>query len=77
MRIRPGSRTRVAGVVERADESAGGDPHLGDRSKLIYPIGALLQRIGRGKAVDNMLTSSLTALPNDPNVATAKAKLRP
>jgi len=52
-------------------------PHLGDRSKLIYPIGALLQRIGRGKAVDNLLTSSLTALPNDPNVATAKAKLRP
>ncbi len=52
-------------------------PHLGNRSKMIYPIGALLQRIGRGKAVDNMPTYSLTALPNDPNVATAKAKLRP
>jgi hypothetical protein len=52
-------------------------PHLGDRSKLIYPIGALLQRIGRGKAVDKLLVSALKALPNDPNVASAKAKLRP
>jgi hypothetical protein len=84
------SDRKVAGQVKAAMEAARSrdiaqatviidevGPHLGDRSKLIYPIGALLQRIGRGKAVDNMLTSSLTALPNDPNVTTAKAKLRP
>ena len=84
------SDRKVAGQVKAAMEAARSrdiaqatviidevGPHLGDRSKLIYPIGALLQRIGRGKAVDNLLTSSLTALPNDPNVATAKAKLRP
>ena len=84
------SDRKVAGQVKAAMEAARSrdiaqatviidevGPHLGDRSKLIYPIGALLQRIGRGKAVDNLLTSSLIALPNDPNVATAKAKLRP
>ena len=84
------SDRKVAGQVKAAMEAARSrdiaqatviidevGPHLGDRSKLIYPIGALLQRIGRGKSVDNLLTSSLSALPNDPNVATAKAKLRP
>lgn len=84
------SDRKVAGQVKAAMEAARSrdiaqatvlidevGPHLGDRSKLIYPIGALLQRIGRGKTVDNMLASALRALPNDPNVATAKAKLRP
>ena len=52
-------------------------PHLGNRPNLIYPIGALLLRIGQGKAVDKLLASALKALPNDKNVATAKAKLRP
>jgi hypothetical protein len=84
------SDRKVAGQVKAAMEAARSrdiaqatvlidevGPHLGDRSKLIYPIGALLQRIGRGKTVDNMLASALRALPNDPNVGTAKAKLRP
>ena len=52
-------------------------PHLGNRSKLIYPIGALLQRIGRGKAVDKLLKDASRVLPGDPNVSTAKSKLRP
>ena len=52
-------------------------PHLGNRSKLIYPIGALLQRIGRGKAVDKLLEDASRVLPEDPNVYTAKSKLRP
>ena len=52
-------------------------PHLGNRSKLIYPIGALLQRIGRGKAVDKLLDDASRVLPEDPNVSTAKSKLRP
>ena len=52
-------------------------PHLGNRSKLIYPIAALLQRIGRGKAVDKLLEDASLILPEDPNVATAKSKLRP
>ena len=52
-------------------------PHLGNRSKLIYPIGALLQRIGRGKAVDNLLEDASRILPEDPNMATARSKLRP
>ena len=52
-------------------------PHLGNRSKLIYPIGALLQRIGRGNAVDKLLDDAANILPGDPNVATAKSKLRP
>ena len=84
------SDRKVAGQVKAAMEAARSrdiaqatvlidevGPHLGDRSKLIYPIGAILQRIGRGKTVDNMLASALRALPNDPNVGTAKAKLRP
>ena len=84
------SDRKVAGQVKAAMEAARSrdiaqatvlidevGPHLSDRSKLIYPIGALLQRIGRGKAVDKLLASALKALPNDPNVATAKTKLRP
>ena len=84
------SDRKVAGQVKAAMEAARSrdiaqatvlidevGPHLGDRPKLIYPIGALLQRIGRGKAVDKLLASALKALPNDKNAATAKAKLRP
>ncbi len=52
-------------------------PHLGDRTKLIYPVGALLQRIGRAAAVDRMLEVAMKNFPDDPNVQTAKAKLRP
>ena len=52
-------------------------PHLGARPKLVYPVGALLQRIGRSKAVDDLLKSAWKELPDDQNVATAKAKLRP
>ena len=52
-------------------------PHLGARPKLVYPVGALLQRIGRPKAVDDLLKSARKELPDDQNVATAKAKLRP
>tara|TARA_Y100000817_G_scaffold102775_1_gene80458 strand:- start:114 stop:1352 length:1239 start_codon:yes stop_codon:yes gene_type:complete len=52
-------------------------PHLGDRTKLIYPVGALLQRIGRAAAVDRMLEVAMKNSPEDPHVQTAKAKLRP
>ena len=52
-------------------------PHLGDRTKLIYPVGALLQRIGRAAAVDRMLEVAMKNYPDDPHVQTAKAKLRP
>ena len=52
-------------------------PHLGSRPKLVYPVGALLQRLGRSKAVDDLLKLAQKELPDDQNVATAKAKLRP
>ena len=52
-------------------------PHLGDRSKLIYPIGALLQRIGRPQAVDKMFENASKLIPNDENLISAKKKLRP
>ena len=52
-------------------------PHLGNRSKLIYPIGALLQRIGRAQAVDKMFENASKLIPNDENLMTAKKKLRP
>ena len=52
-------------------------PHLGDRTKLIYPVGAVLQRIGRAAAVDRMLEVAMKNSPEDPHVQTAKAKLRP
>ena len=52
-------------------------PHLGDRSKLIYPVGALMQRLGRATAVDKMLEIAMEISPDDPHVQTAKAKLRP
>ena len=52
-------------------------PHLGDRSKLIYPVGALMQRLGRAAAVDKMLEIATEISPDDPHVQTAKAKLRP
>ncbi|MED5231169.1 MAG: SAP domain-containing protein [Candidatus Thermoplasmatota archaeon] len=52
-------------------------PHLGDRTKLLYPVGALLQRIGRAATVDRMLEVAMKNAPDDPHVQTAKAKLRP
>ncbi len=52
-------------------------PHLGHRTKLVYPIGALLQRIGRAHAVDRLLEAALRAYPDDDAVSSAKAKLRP
>ncbi|GIS41832.1 MAG: hypothetical protein Ct9H90mP14_2880 [Methanobacteriota archaeon] len=53
-------------------------PHLGDRTKIIYPVGALLQRIGRAAAVDRMLEVAMKNSPDDPHVQTAKGpKLRP
>jgi len=52
-------------------------PHLGSRTKLLYPIGALLQRIGRASTVDKMMTAALAAEPDDKHVQTAKSKLRP
>ena len=51
-------------------------PHLGERTKLIYPIGALLQRIGRSQSVDKMLAMAEKMYPNDSNVILAKSKLR-
>jgi hypothetical protein len=52
-------------------------PHLGNRSKLIYPIGALLQRIGRPQSVDKMLENASEIIPSDNNLAVAIKKLRP
>ena len=52
-------------------------PHLGNRSKLIYPIGALLQRIGRSQSVDKMLDNASEIIPRDSNLIVAKKKLRP
>ncbi|MEC7100762.1 MAG: hypothetical protein VXW80_02830 [Candidatus Thermoplasmatota archaeon] len=52
-------------------------PHLGDRTKLVYPIGALLQRMGRPQAVDRLLEAAMRAHPEDESVLSAKSKLRP
>ncbi len=52
-------------------------PHLGDRTKLVYPIGALLQRMGRPQAVDRLLEAAIRAHPEDESVLVAKSKLRP
>ena len=52
-------------------------PHLGDRTKLVYPIGALLQRMGRAQAVDKLLEAALRVYPDDDAVSSARAKLRP
>jgi len=52
-------------------------PHLGERTKLLYPVGALLQRIGRVSAVDKMIQKAIETHPEDPHVKSAKAKLRP
>ena len=52
-------------------------PHLGNQTNLIYPIGKLLDTIGRPNAVDKMLKSAISSLPGDPNVIQAKQKLRP
>lgn len=52
-------------------------PHLGSRTKLLYPIGALLQRIGRAATVDKMMKAALAAEPDDKHIQTAQSKLRP
>ena len=67
-------RSDVAQATVIIDEVG---PHLGSRTKLLYPIGALLQRIGRASTVDKMMTAALAAEPDDKHVQTAKSKLRP
>jgi len=67
-------RKNVAQVMVLLDEVG---PHLGDRTKLLYPIGALLQRVGRASAVDRMIAAAVEVEPDDKHVQTAKAKLRP
>ena len=52
-------------------------PHLGNRSKLIYPIARLLQRLGRSQAVDKMLENADQLIPGDKGLLDAKKKLRP
>ena len=52
-------------------------PHLGNQTNLLYPIGKLLDTIGRPNAVDKMIKSAINSLPGDPNVMQAKQKLRP
>jgi len=52
-------------------------PHLGDRTKLVYPIGALLQRMGRPQAVDRLLDAAIRVHPEDESILAAKSKLRP
>ena len=64
----------VAQVTVLLDEVG---PHLGERTKLLYPIGALLQRIGRASAVDRMIAAAVEAQPDDQDVQIAKSKLRP
>ena len=84
------SDRKVAGQVKAAMEAARSrdiaqatvlidevGPHLGDRTKLIYPIGALLQRIGRAQAVDRLLDVATRTYPDDSNVSNARTKLRP
>jgi len=67
-------RKNVAQVMVLLDEVG---PHLGDRTKLLYPIGALLQRVGRALAVDRMIAAAVEAEPDDKHVQIAKSKLRP
>jgi len=67
-------RKNVAQVTVLLDEVG---PHLGDRTKLLYPIGALLQRVGRALAVDRMIAAAVEAEPDDKHVQIAKSKLRP
>ena len=67
-------RKNVAQVTVLLNEVG---PHLGDRTKLLYPIGALLQRVGRASAVDRMIAAAVEAEPDDKHVQIAKSKLRP
>ncbi len=46
-------------------------PHLGNQTNLLYPIGKLLDTIGRPNAVDKMIKSAINSLPGDPNVMQA------
>jgi hypothetical protein len=52
-------------------------PHLGTQINLIYPIGKLLDTLGRPRSVDKMIKLAFNSLPDDPNVIQAKQKLRP
>jgi len=67
-------RKNTAQVTVILDEVG---PHLGERTKLLYPIGALLQRIGRASTVDKMIALAVESKPEDPDVQMAKSKLRP
>ncbi|GIS41947.1 MAG: hypothetical protein Ct9H90mP14_4030 [Methanobacteriota archaeon] len=49
---------------------------MGDRTKLIYPVGALLQRIGRAAAVDRMLEVAMKNSPGRPSCSDCKGQVK-
>ncbi len=75
---------RVREAMERAKEgdAAGAGqildevgPHLGDRRRLLYPIGALMRNLGREEAISSMLATAAARYPDDADVRTAVEKL--
>jgi len=62
----------AAGAGQILDEVG---PHLGDRRRLLYPIGALMRNLGREEAISSMLATAAARYPDDADVRTAVEKL--
>ncbi len=50
-------------------------PHLGDRLRLLYPVGALMRNLGREQALRSMITTATARHPDDDVVRAAVRKL--
>ena len=50
-------------------------PHLGDRTRLLFPVCRLLQALGRGDEVPSIIEGAERMHPSDPAVTDARDRL--
>ena len=50
-------------------------PHLGERTRLLFPVCRLLQALGRGDEVQGIIAGAEEIHPSDPAVADARYRL--
>ena len=63
---------RMSKARDLLDEAG---PHLGERTRLLFPVCRLLQALGRGDEVPSIVAGAEEMHPSDPAVADARYRL--
>ena len=70
--LREAKEKRMGRARELLDEVG---PHLGDRTRLLFPVCRLLQALGRGDEVPSIIEGAEGSHPSDPAVTDARDRL--